>query len=503
MYTHQETTMIRRLIALLICSFLLVQTSQALSFFDSLYQQDTRNYYKFVSKHVAKLYHQDEDVREKYHEELKTLSGQSKMSGDSFFIYRILTEFVMNTTKPDKTGDMEDIKDLQENTLEFLVDQVNDDDISISSREFIITQLGKIAKSEFLPDFDLNETAVSAIGNMAENDNLILHHTAIVNLKPVAMKWQEKWISLAENAAGHIVEGVSSSNIERRRISLIESIAVLQRAERGTDAIKTIWEGVSGALSDINSPDLQKNIREKVEKLIVANSGQMYKEQVDDAREALGEMEEKRVIAREPLQELITRLSEETDVVEIDGIMTALYKHAKKDRTLFNTIFAQIAGMTLLPEISAYKLRMLNEGLIKLTHLSNSTLYYYRTALILLGEVSVYRSTAHANIPITMLGNLLRSTDYPELVTPVVQEIAISLDSDIPVWIGNRLIGLIFIQAGDSPNEKIALFSTKHLIDIIKDNKRSAFRWEAGVRIKYLTLYATNESVKSYAKNWK
>ncbi len=496
--------MIRRLIfSILFCTLVFAQTLQARSFFDTLYQQNSRNYHDFISRQAAKLYNDDEDVRSKYLEELKILSGQSKMAGDSFFIYRILTEFVLDTAKPDEIKDADSIRELQADALDFLIEQVGNEDISISSREFIIMQLGKIANSGFLPNFELNEAAVSAIANVSESDNLILHHTAIVNLKPIVLKWTEKWTDASDIAASHMTEDLGSSNTERQRIALIESIDVLKKAERGTDAVKSIWEGLSSVLTDIDSPTMQKNAREQVEALIKANSGQMFKQQVDDAREALEEMEEKTIRVTEPLLELLSHLTEETDPVELDGILTALFKYATKDRTLFNTIFANIAGMTLLPDISAYKLRMLNDGLIKLTHQSNSSLFFYRTALILLGEISAYKSSAHANIPLTMLGNLLRSTDYPELVIPIIQEITISLDSDLPIWIGNRFIGLIFIQAGDSPNEKIAMFSAKSLVEVIKENKRSAFRWEANLRIKQLSLYANDEAVQSYAKNWK
>lgn len=496
--------MIRRLLfSILLCSFALTQSLQARSFFDTLYQQSSKDYHGFISRQAAKLYDKDEDTREKYLEEMKVLSGQSKMAGDSFFIYRILTEFVMDTANPGELTDEEDIRDLQGNALEFLIDQVGNDEISVSSREYIIMQLGKIANSEFLPVFDHNESAVSALGNMSESDNLTLHHSAIVKLKPIALKWTEKWGDLAEQAAGHIIEDLGSSDAERQRIALIESIDVLKKVERGTDAVKSIWEGVSSALADIRSPILQKKIRLQVEELIKQNSGQMFKEQVEEAQEALEDMEEQKVHVTDPFPELLPRLADETDPVELEGILTALSEHAKKDRTVFNTVFAKMAGMTLLPEISAYKLRLINNELIKLTHQSKSSLFFYRTALILLGEISVYRSTPLANIPLTMLGNLLRSTDYPELVIPVIQEVATSLDSDLPIWIGNRFIGLIFIQAGDSPNEKIAMFSAKRLVTVIKDNKRSAFRWEASLRMKQLSLYASSETVQTYAKNWK
>lgn len=496
--------MIRRILfSVFLCIFTLASTLQARSFFDTLYQQSSRDYHGFISKQAAKLYTPDEDIREKYLEELKMLTGQSKMVGDSFFIYRILTEFIMDIAKPADVKDPDSIKDLQESTLEFLVEQVGNDEISVSSREFIIMQLGRIANYEFLSNFELNETAVSALGNMAESDNLILHHTAVVSLKPIALKWTEKWLDLAESAAGHIIEDLGSSDTERQRIALIESIDVLKKAERGTDAVKSVWEGVAGVITDINSPSIQKSVRREMEELVKLNSGQMFKEQVEDVQEALADLEEKKIHVAEPLPELLTRLADETDPAELDGILTAMFKLAEKDRTLFNTIFAQLASMTLLPEIGAYKLRMLNKGLIRFTHLSNSSLFYYRTALIFLGEISVYRQSPHANIPLSMLGNLLRSTDYPELVIPVIDEITVSLNSDLPIWIGTRLIGLIFIQAGDSPNEEIAMFSAKRLVELIKNHKRSAFRWEASLRMNQLSLYASNETVQSFAKNWK
>ncbi len=94
------------------------------------------------------------------------------------------------------------------------------------------------------------------------------------------------------------------------------------------------------------------------------------------------------------------------------------------------------------------------------------------------------------------------STDYEQLLLPILTEISLSLESEFQVWIARRLIGLIFLQAGDSPNAKVAMESAKILVQIAKTSKLSVLRWEANKRLEYLAQFAKENTVRKYAANW-
>lgn len=467
------------------------------SFYDPLYNSKTINYQNFFKSNLNLLTNRDEDSREAFFEKIQKLTKQTKRAGDSFFIYQVLTDFILAPSAD------ENINDLRERALEYLVEELENDESTISKREFVVAKLSQIAISAKVFEFDQNEKAANTLITFAEDENLILRHAAITGLKAIALKSEEKWENLASEAVSKISTGIDSDNLEIQRISIYESMDVIRKAELATDATKSLWEETGEGLSAINSPSLQAHVKSEIEKLTKLHSGSAFKEQVDEVKQQLRELESIKKTASEPVTELLSILKEEEDAADIEAALDSIMGQVSKGRSFLNKIYAKIAGIILSSENSEYKIRTLNNNLIDLTHSSQSPLYFYRTALFFIGEISVFQNNQKAIIPISSLANLMASTDYEGLIKPVIQEIRILVNSDLPIWVSRRLIGLIFIQAGDSPNEATAMASAKALGEIALGAKNGVLRWEARKRLQYLSKFAKDSIVKQYSADWK
>ena len=497
----------RKYLGILLLFITLSMPALAQTFYDSVSKAKASQLPEQVQKQLLTLYDRDEDRREAALNKVLAASRQSLYEGDSFFPFKILGDYVLAIRAPQALESDEDyrdeIKDLREKALIFLIDEAKNEELTLTSREFAIYQIARIAPVENLPDFDWNEDATGALATLAEGDNLILQHAAIVGAKPITLKNGEKWESLAEIAAGILTVNLTNAKTEIQRISFLESIDILHQAKMKNDATEKIWNDVSGALGDIQSPRLQDQISELMAPLLKLKSGAMFKDEVQEAREELANMELHKKLTKEPTHELLTLLKEETDPIELEAALNRLIEESKKNRALLYVVYAEITGVTLNSEISSYKLRLLNDALIRITHGVDSTLFYYRTSLLFLGEISIHRKTPQANIPLVMLSNLLTSTDHPSLILPVLKEINLAIASDLPVWIRKRLVTLLFLQAGDSPNEKVSLEAAKYLSKIVNKSNNIAIKWEVLQRFDLLAKFAKEEETKKFAANWK
>ena len=132
-----------------------------------------------------------------------------------------------------------------------------------------------------------------------------------------------------------------------------------------------------------------------------------------------------------------------------------------------------------------------------------SPMMYYRTAAQLLDLTFTHRGNGMANIPLAQLARLLASTDQPGLVVPVLDEIkAMAMAQTQPVWIGRRMVALLFLQAGDSPNGKIRQHALRLLEETGKVGRNWAVRREVWTRMALLARFARDNEVKSRAVRW-
>ncbi|MCP4296491.1 MAG: hypothetical protein GY786_12885 [Proteobacteria bacterium] len=495
-----------RKLGILLMALLFTLTAWGESFYTSAYRTDAKDLKNFVKSQLKLLYSDDEDKREETLDKVKEASRQSLKEGDSFFPFKILGDFVLSSEAPGKLASdedyMDEIKSLQEQALEFLIDEAKDEDLNISGREFVVHQLSRIVSADSLPKFSWNEDSMELLDSMSKDDNGILRHAAVVGVKKVALKTEDKWSSLSEKAAEVLVRDIGNDDLVRQRISYLESINVLSRAQVNNDATEKIWEMISEDLEDIKSPQMQERISDKVSNLISIKLGAVFQDQVNEAKENLDDIESQKKLSKEPVTDLLELLKEEEDPIEIEAAIDRLVNESRKNRSLAYIVYSGIIGITSNLEIQPYKLRLLHGALIRMTHSIKSSLFYYRTALFFLSEISVHKQSAKANIPLIMLGNLLSSTDHPSLVLPVLEEISHAADSNLPMWIKRRLVTVIFLQAGDSPSRETGMGAAKYLTSLAENSGNIAIKWEAITRVNFLAKFAKDEAVKKYSANW-
>ncbi len=494
-------------ILLLLMALLVTPMISGKSVFEPFHVIPAKKISQLIESELVALYLSNEDQRKVAFKRLKTSVTQPLKDGDRFYVYTIFSHFVTGWQMPEMlksdSNAKEGINDLREEVLEFLIDEVNNSKRSISDREYLLTLLSNIAGSENLFEFKQNQMAIKALGKNTDNDHSVLRHAAIIGLKDIILKTGEKWEQQEKLAAEYLADTLESGYLEQQRTSFLESIDVLKRAQGRTDGVKLLWEKILDELPEIKSEALKKSIHYKLRLLVGLKAGVTFERQVKITKEALKQMVMKDSNIKKPLPELFQLLKTETGAEDLEPVIWALMKKSKKNQQLFYEIYTSIMRLTLDGDFSDYKLRLLNETLIVLTHDTQSTLFFYQTSMLFLEEVYLFHSSQKANIPLVMLGSLLVSTDHEELLVPVIQEISLSVDSDLPLWIRRRLLGLIFIQAGDSPNIKVAMNAAKRLVALSKTSKNSVIKWESSKRLDYLAKFAKEPMVKNFAANWK
>lgn len=477
------------------------------TFYMSFYQSGVRGYNQLVEEELSKLYSRDENQREDTLEQYSEIHEQQLHPGDIFFTYKVLSAFIVGENAPtDLMADedyKEDVDDLREDALELLIDEAQNSDRQISEREFALHQIAIVAKSNQTFEIDQNMTAVKALIKAVSEDHLILKHAAMVGLRESALFNGEEWEDVVDAAADGMTDLLNAKSMEVQRLAFIECLNFLQRAEFATDGAIAVWEATAEALSDIDSPRLKKAVHDRLGLLVNAKAGSSFDEQVKEVREILEETKIEKVVVSDPFEEVLASLESETDAEDVEPILETVMNEAKKSKSGFYRVYTKLILESLKTEIPDYKLRLLNDALVELTHSAQSTLYFNHTSSLFLQQLYFHRNFQTANVPLVMLGNFMGSTDYEQLLIPVIHELKALIEDDQPIWIQRRIIGLIFIQAGDSPNIKVAMEAARQLVEIAKTSEQSAIRWEAYKRLEYLSKYAKEIVVKKYASNWK
>lgn len=491
----------------LILAIAFVSPVMAQTFSQPAYKMGIDKVPAYLTRKLTLLYEKDEDKRELNYEYIRSSTRLSLKEGDSFLALQVITDFILGKNLPDLYEKDEDYRDeinsLREQMLEFLISEAQDDEFNISAREFAIQKLSQVATAENLPDFDFNIDAIGAIESLAGSEKLALKHSAMVGVKNIVLKTNQKWEDAAITAAEILASDLSSSNIEIQRIAFFECLDLIQKSGMRTEAIVKIWEATASALGDIQSPSLQEHVKDLLVELTKAKTGPMFREQVRAVKEELNDLEDNKKLNKEPIEELLVQLKDEDDPVELEAILDRLLKESSKQRSLLYVVYSKLMEASLQSEASLYKIRKLNSALIQLTHDTNSPLFYYRTALFFTGEISIFKNSDKANIPISMLGNMLSSTDQSELLLPIINELKLAVDSELPVWIQRRLITLMFMVAGDTSNELVGVNTTKVLKTVADSSDKVAVRYAAFNRISLLVKHAKEDKVKETANFWR
>lgn len=476
------------------------------SFFDAAYKVKTAELNNFLKAQLKTLYDEDEDVREDSIEGLKKAVGQSKRQSDRMIPFTILTRFVLSKELPRKLKKnedfMEDLEDLQMEVLEYLIENLNNEDLATGDREILMEQLTLIATTIKTSNFDFKEKSVSAVLEAGSTESPVLKHTAMTIAKAFAIKDEDEWAGLAESSAQLIGADMENSDTDLQRFSFFVSLDTIEIAPSKTDAVVHLWEAVASNYEEISSPILQSMVKSAIKSLIKSNSGDLFKEEIEEIEEALEDEESLKKLNKQPLEEIFEEIKEVDDLVELEAILDRLTKLSQSDRVILYQIYQKLIEQSLSSEISLFKLRLINETIIRMAHNTKSLLFFYRTGMVFLSEIAQFGNSIKSQIPLTMLDGLLSSTEYLQLTKPVMEEIKVFLNFTLPIWVKRRLVTTIYAQAGNSPNPEVAEAATRILIDIADNHETIALRFDALTRIEQLQKLASTKSVKAISNKW-
>jgi hypothetical protein len=476
------------------------------SFYDAAYKMKTTELNSFLKQQLKPLYNEDEDKREDSFEGFKKAVGQSKRQSDKMIPYTILTRFVLSEELPVKLKSdedyMEDVQDLQMEALAFLIENVNNDDLSTGDREFLMEQLALIATTINTSNFDFIQKSADAVLESGSTDNAVLKHTAMVVAKAFAIKDDEEWEDLAESSAQLIGSDMENSDTDLQRFSFFVSLDTIKIAQSKTDAIVHLWEAIASNYEEITSPVLQSTVKTAIKSLIKSNTGDLFKDEIEEIKEALDDEESLKKLNKQPLDELFEEINDVDDLIELEAILDRLTKLSQSNRVILYQIYQKLIEQSLSSESSLFKLRLINETIIKLAHNTKSPLFFYRTAMVFLSEIAQFGNDIKSQIPLTMLNSLLSSTEYLQLTKPVMEEINTFLNFSLPIWVKRRLVTTIYVQAGNSPNPEVADAALKILIDIANNYETIALRFDTLTRIQQLQKFASIKSVKAQSNKW-
>ena len=491
---------------LLLLMMLLIQSPAAA---DTLFDkrkglESIQAYQKYLRAVRAKLYVKDEDDREDAFELIEDSLKKPPLDGDEQFPLGLLGDLMLGTEFP-KNGELDE--DIQEEGLEHLIDSAIDDDFSISRREFALGQLRRVVRAKRLVRTAFRDDTFEALLRLSEDPRLVLAHGAINALGAIAAREGVRWAEKGEAAAEILIDQMDGKDIEIRRIAILETIETLHGAKRPNDLSRKLWEELSDAVEDIESPSLQVSLRPHLTRLIKTKGKSSFADQVKELKEAMddapGDFKARAKPAEGPYAEILAQLTEEDDLSDLEALLARVEAEGRADPTLRAMGLATVMAKASNPEIPSYTLRVLLDSLLRQGRVAGSPMMYYRAATQLLDLTFTHSANGKANIPLSQLARLLASTDRPGLVLPVLEEIkAMAMAKTQPVWIGRRMVALLFLQAGDSPNKKIRQHALQLLEETGKMGRNWAIRREVWTRMALLARFARDAGVKSRATSW-
>lgn len=462
--------------------------------------QSIQAYKKHLSGIRLKLFSRDEDTREDALEQIFDSLEEPPGKGDAEFPLQVLGDLLVGEGKPE---DGEIDKDLQEKALNRLIKNALEDDHAISRREFALWQLHRLVRVKTSRPSPLMEDTLAALEDLSEDPQLVLSLAAIHSLGALATRNGKAWEDTGEEAAEILIDRMDSDDLEIRRFAILSTIRSLHFALKPTDTPKELWEELVEAIEDIESPRFFAGIRPHLELLIKAKKNSPFGSEVSEAMEAIEDFDKKTKASKGPFHEILSEFIATSDLEDMNEALARIEAEGRRDPTLralgLNAVIAKASNLKIAP----YTLRVLLSSMLRQGRVHGSATMYYRSSMELLGLSTIHRGNGKANIPLTHLAMLLASTDRPGLVIPVINEIkTFTMARSQPLWTARRMIALLFLQAGDSPNAEIRLHALKVLQAIEKSSKNWALRSEVWTRISHLARFAKDNDVKSRAAQW-
>ncbi|MDH5559387.1 MAG: hypothetical protein OEY59_00870 [Deltaproteobacteria bacterium] len=465
-----------------------------------------KDFDRHVDAKLEGLYQKDDDKAEETLEALLDNPEQFFSKKDSYFLFRLLADFVLSRRVPQDlaqdSGYLGDLKDLQQKALKYLLDQAEESDRSVSEREYLSVLIGEIARSAKLPDFDFNEEAVNKLVDLVKSDSPVVSQASLMGLKSIILKEGDQWAESVNDALEAFSENLGSSEPERKRMALIAGLDILSGAKEKNPGIVKLWKGINASLPSFSSPGLQDDAQKRMNLLIKIKVRGPFSLLVNETIYAIKKMKSESEPVEMGFEEMLAELGGQDDISKLESMIKALREQTKDNPARSLRLVSRLEAAGLDPRVSGYKLRLLNEALIDMTRQSESPALFFQTAMGFLKQASFFNHNERGNLSLVMLLNLMTSTDQPGLLVPVIDELKGLLNSDLPFWVQNRLLLILFSQAGDSGSPQISLSATETIAAAAMGHKANILRREAYGKMIILSRFAYSDKTRIFAAKW-
>ncbi|MDX2470710.1 MAG: hypothetical protein QNL04_09075 [SAR324 cluster bacterium] len=492
----------RHFLLLLLVTFVCINATQqawAKGLNDEL--KATKDMPQVVQKYLESMYLSKSSAQDQT-KELKKMLEKSNKAGDRFFAFHLLGRFAAGEGIPEKNKAAGWLEAAQEDALEILTDNLNEDDLSISEREMTVYAIGRVAASTATASPDINKDALEGLVKSANGDQLLLSRAAVPLLGKVILLQGKNWEDLSEQAGDTLMKELESADPTRKRYAIVATIQFLRNlklvkgAEPLNEATKEVWEELNDQLDDIDSVQLQIDLKRLVTILAAKRKEPAFKSLIKKSQSIVNGYELKPKAFSGKINEILEQFKEEDDLEDLDAATAQALKLSRPERDLL-LILLQAAASA--PENPMHRLRAQYFAIFKLSNDANSNLAFSQVGRFYLSQLYQRQSDQKGLVAIGALSSLLASTDQSPLVLPLLEEITDSINYKLPYWAQRRLVSLVFLSAADSPNDQVNEAAFKLLLHIRKNTLQMGLAWEVQQRLKFLSKSASNKRVMRLA----
>jgi len=446
------------------------------------------------------LYAKNAEIRRNTFRLVAASLEKPPLDGDWEFPLLLLGDLMLGTEFPAQ-GELDG--DLQGDALELLIDNALEDDFPVSRREFALGQLRRVVRAKNLARASFRQDAFDALVKLSRDEQLVLAHGALNAIATVALESDKAWENVAEAAAELLADRMEDKRLEVRRIAIVETIAALEAADQPGDTAGELLEELTEAAEELGSPALRRDLRPYFRALLEGRAGRRFAERAAKVARVVKAFDTRVEAARDPYPEVLADFAKEDDLADLEARLARIEREGGADPTVRAIGLGAISAKASRPGLDAYTLRVLLDSLVQQGRLANSRMAFYRTATQLLDLSFTHRHDGLAHLPLAYLARQLASTDQPSLVVPVLEEIAnLAMSQSQPVWVGRRMVALLFLQAGDSPNPAIRRHALALLERVGSSGRNWAIRREVWERLALLARFARDAEVKAQATRW-
>lgn len=462
--------------------------------------QTIQEFHAYLESVRSQLFAPDEDDREDAFERIEESLENPPLTGDAIFALALLGDVLVDAGRP--PGGKDD-RGLREDAAELLTETALDSSLVISRREAALAQLLRVVRAKRIPNFQIRDDIFNSLATLSEDSRPVIAHGAIIALTIVAGISGKTWGMFTAPTVDLLQDRMSGSDLEMRRNAILEVVYILEKTDLPSEISQVLWEELAENLDDIESPTLQNDLRPHLKRLLDKHKSSPFTSQAEEVREELEDFSAKADPAEGKLPELFEQLTEEDDLEDLESLLARLEAVARQEPTLRAIVTTALMTKASDIRIDPYFLRITLDSLARLGRVPGSAMMYYRTANQLLDLAFIHRSSGKAHFPLTQLARLLASTDKPGLVLPVLENIKyLAAARNQPVWVGRRLVALLYLQSGDSPNEEIRAHALKLLREMGASARNWAIRAEVHIRMGQLSRFARDAGIKAKAADW-